>query len=45
MILLLKALLLIDELIKKLKFDETAKSSDTFHACQYYHPQAFKEPW
>ena len=36
-----------DELIKKLTFtdiDETAKFSNTIRACQFYHPQAFKEP-
>ncbi len=36
-----------DELLKKLKFadvNETAKFSNTIHACLYYHPQAFKEP-
>ena len=36
-----------DELIKKLTFtdiDETAKFTNTFRACQFYHPQAFKEP-
>lgn len=36
-----------DELIKKLTFtdvDETAKFCNTIRACQFYHPQAFKEP-
>ena len=35
-----------DDLMKKLKFadiDESAKFTNTIHACLYYHPQAFKE--